>query len=51
LKKHITTSHHFDDTLYIGVKTYVSAALQYSEAGVSNLGTEKISLLLILADV
>jgi hypothetical protein len=33
------------------VETYVSAAMKYSEAGLSKLGPEKISLLLILTDV
>jgi hypothetical protein len=50
-KTYITISHHFDDTLHTGVKTYVSVALQYIEAGLSKLGTENISLLLILTDV
>jgi hypothetical protein len=49
-KTHITISH-FDDILHMGVKTCVSAVLQYSEAGHSKLGTEKMSTLLILNEV
>jgi hypothetical protein len=35
----------------MGVMTYGSAAMQYREAGHSKLGTEKMSLLLILTEV
>jgi len=51
LKTHITIPHHFDNTLHMGVKMYGSAALQYGETGYSKLGTEKMSMLLILTDV
>jgi hypothetical protein len=51
LKTLITISRHFDDILHMCVMMYGSAALQCSEAGHSKLGTEKMSVLLILTEV